>query len=193
MAHSAFVVGVNNGVGQPLGLLQPGRHREAADRAVLGVLLPPVPEQVAAHDALEPDRLRRAHEHRPPADLARASRGSRSGRTRSRDSARCSAVWSNQNCDRPVSTRPLSGISSGSTTSNTEMRSLATINSGRARPRTARGPCPNRGAAARSAHSCDVELGVDSIVERVEDTADVRQRALEIEAGVEPARHRARR
>jgi hypothetical protein len=39
---------------------------------------------------------------------------------------RC-AVCSNQNVDRPVSTRPLSGISSGSTTSNTEIRSDATM------------------------------------------------------------------
>ena len=37
------------------------------------------------------------------------------------------AVCANQNVDSPVSTRPLSGISSGSTTSNTEMRSDATM------------------------------------------------------------------
>src|SRR5207245_9258158 len=36
----------------------------------------------------------------------------------------CSSV--NQKPDRPVSTRPLSGISVGRTTSNVEMRSLAT-------------------------------------------------------------------
>ena len=42
---------------------------------------------------------------------------------------RCRACRSNQKCDRPVSTRPLSGISSGSTTSNTDTRSLATISS----------------------------------------------------------------
>src|SRR3954451_11484473 len=38
-------------------------------------------------------------------------------------------VRANQNADRPVSTRPLSGISVGSTTSKTEMRSLATSSS----------------------------------------------------------------
>src|SRR3954447_20696441 len=37
-----------------------------------------------------------------------------------------SAVRANQTPDSPVSTRPLSGISVGSTTSNVEMRSLAT-------------------------------------------------------------------
>src|SRR5215210_2835765 len=38
-------------------------------------------------------------------------------------------VRANQNPDRPVSTRPLSGISVARTTSNVEMRSLATSNS----------------------------------------------------------------
>ena len=33
--------------------------------------LPRVPEQVAAHDALEADRLRRLHQHRPARDVAR--------------------------------------------------------------------------------------------------------------------------
>src|SRR5262245_42181773 len=36
------------------------------------------------------------------------------------------SVRANQKPERPVSTRPLSGISVGRTTSNTEMRSLAT-------------------------------------------------------------------
>jgi hypothetical protein len=35
-------------------------------------------------------------------------------------------VLANQNPERPVSTRPLSGISVGRTTSNVEIRSLAT-------------------------------------------------------------------
>src|SRR5689334_13539476 len=39
------------------------------------------------------------------------------------------AVRANQNADRPVSTRPLSGIGVGSTTSNVEMRSDATSSS----------------------------------------------------------------
>jgi hypothetical protein len=38
-----------------------------------------------------------------------------------------SAVRSNQKVDRPVSTRPLSGMRSSSTTSNTEIRSDATM------------------------------------------------------------------
>src|SRR5438034_8709380 len=38
-------------------------------------------------------------------------------------------VRANQNADSPVSTRPLSGISVGSTTSKVEMRSLATSSS----------------------------------------------------------------
>ena len=37
-----------------------------------------------------------------------------------------SRVRANQKADRPVSTRPLSGIGVPSTTSNVEMRSLAT-------------------------------------------------------------------
>src|ERR1035437_8499094 len=37
-----------------------------------------------------------------------------------------SAVWANQKRDRPVSTRPLSGIGVGRTTSKAESRSLAT-------------------------------------------------------------------
>ncbi len=40
-----------------------------------------------------------------------------------------SFVRANQNAERPVSTRPLSGISVGRTTSKTEMRSLATSSS----------------------------------------------------------------
>jgi hypothetical protein len=38
-----------------------------------------------------------------------------------------SAVRANQNSERPVRTRPLSGIGLGSTTSKAEMRSLVTI------------------------------------------------------------------
>src|SRR5947208_8306211 len=40
-----------------------------------------------------------------------------------------SSVRANQKPERPVSTRPLSGISVGSTTSKTEIRSLATSSS----------------------------------------------------------------
>src|SRR5262245_17900123 len=40
-----------------------------------------------------------------------------------------SRVRANQNAESPVSTRPLSGISVGSTTSNVEIRSLATSSS----------------------------------------------------------------
>src|SRR5919201_6092556 len=40
-----------------------------------------------------------------------------------------SVVRANQNPDKPVRTRPLSGISVGSTTSNVEIRSLATSSS----------------------------------------------------------------
>ena len=89
--------------------------------------LQPLPEQVAAHDALEPDRPRRVARASPGPRRRPRSRGSRWDRTRSRGWRTMSAVCSNQNCDTPVSTRPLSGISSGSTTSNTETRSLATI------------------------------------------------------------------
>src|SRR3990172_1484399 len=49
-----------------------------------------------------------------------------SGRSASRWFGTISRVRLNQNPDRPVSTRPLSGIALGSTTSNVEMRSVAT-------------------------------------------------------------------
>ena len=45
-----------------------------------------------------------------------------------------SSVRPNQNCERPVSTRPLSGMGVGRTTSNAEMRSDATISSRSPKP-----------------------------------------------------------
>src|SRR5206468_7569907 len=52
-----------------------------------------------------------------------------SSRTASRWFGTSPAVRANQNAERPVSTRPLSGISVGRTTSKVEMRSLATSSS----------------------------------------------------------------
>src|ERR671935_596717 len=49
-----------------------------------------------------------------------------SPRSASRWLGTISFVRANQNAERPVRTRPLSGISVGRTTSNVEMRSLAT-------------------------------------------------------------------
>src|SRR5918999_2623373 len=56
----------------------------------------------------------------------RASVERPSPRTASRWLGTISRVRANQNAERPVSTRPLSGISVGSTTSKVEIRSLAT-------------------------------------------------------------------
>ena len=83
--------------------------------------------QVAADDALERQHLQPAHEHGPAGEvgipgLGREVRGSI-------DSwwlGTISAVWSNQNRESPVRTRPLSGIGVGMTTSKAEMRSEAT-------------------------------------------------------------------
>src|SRR5436190_5556501 len=52
-----------------------------------------------------------------------------SSRSRSRWFRTIELVRANQNADSPARTRPLSGISVGSTTSNVEMRSLATSSS----------------------------------------------------------------
>ena len=79
-----------------------------------------------------------------------------------------SRVRANQNPESPVSTRPLSGISVGSTTSNVEIRSLATSSSRRHPARTARGPCRCRCAwlhtdrfLLRSEAAEPVERGVE--------------------------------
>ena len=68
-----------------------------------------------------------AHEHRPARDFGPAVSGKSVGSDDTRWFGTRSAVCSNQNVDSAVRTRPLSGISSGSTTSNTEMRSDATM------------------------------------------------------------------
>src|SRR5207253_7018825 len=52
-----------------------------------------------------------------------------SARSESRWFGTIAAVCANQYAERPVSTRPLSGISVGSTTSKVEIRSLATSSS----------------------------------------------------------------
>src|ERR1700730_13235258 len=101
-------------------------------------------------------------------------------------------VWSNQYCDTPVSTRPLSGISSGSTTSNTDTRSLATMSS-RSCPTsyTSRTlpeyTCGRPVALSIAALPVMVRQGrrLDP-VELVEGAADVGERTLEVEARVEP-------
>ena len=92
----------------------------------------PLPLEVAARDALERHDVGAAHEER------RAPPGSARRRTAPGTTRRSalttwlptrSAVRSNQWSERPVSTRPLSGIGSGSTTSKALMRSVATSSS----------------------------------------------------------------
>src|ERR671937_542642 len=97
--------------------------------------------------------------------------------------AQIPVVRANQKPDSPVRTRPLSGISVGSTTSNVEMRSLATrsrrSSSSAYSSRTV--PLPT----CRAASGMDGFLLSDEGVETVEDGVDMAHRGVEIEDRVE--------
>ena len=124
---SAFVVGVNSGSGSFSASLEARGRREPTDGSRIAVLAPTVAEHVAAHHAFEQHRPRRSHEHRPSFDVAgdlREVGGIGRDHVVGHERRRC---WSNHHDDRPVRILPLSGISSASTTSNTETRSLATM------------------------------------------------------------------
>src|SRR6266550_21051 len=94
-----------------------------------------------------------------------------------------SFVRANQNAERPVRTRPLSGISVGSTTSKTEMRSLAT----RSRRSSSRAyssrtlPLPT----CRAASGMNRFLLLDEGVQAVEDGVDMTDGRVQVEDGVE--------
>src|ERR1035437_6563011 len=112
-----------------------------------------------------------------------------------------SAVWANQKRDRPVSTRPLSGIGVGRTTSKAAMRSLAT--SSRRSPTSNRSRTlpdrmnpaawtaapaalgsPGRSRAVGSAGGIGgLLLGRDKLIESGHGGGDVAQEVAFVEAG----------
>src|SRR3954451_6773012 len=104
-----------------------------------------------------------------------------SGRTASRWLGQMSCVRANQNAERPVSTRPLSGISVGSTTSKVEMRSLATssnrsssiVKSSRTLP------------LATCTRVSDTDFLLGELVQTVEDGVGVARIGAEVEYGRE--------
>src|SRR3954453_4673223 len=92
-------------------------------------------------------------------------------------------VRANQKPERPVSTRPLSGISVGRTTSNVEMRSLATSKS-----RSSSSAYSSRTFSlptCRAASGMNRFLLSDEGVEAVEHGLDVTHGRVEVEDGVE--------
>src|SRR5215216_4289560 len=94
-----------------------------------------------------------------------------------------SRVRANQKAERPVRTLPLSGISVGRTTSNVEMRSLAT-SSRRSSSRAYSSrtfPLPTWSAAS----DMNGFLLLDEGVQTVEDPIDVRHRRARVEDGIE--------
>src|SRR3954469_14082112 len=94
-----------------------------------------------------------------------------------------SCVRANQNADSPVRTRPLSGISVGSTTSKVEMRSLAT--SSRRSSSSAKISRTLPLAICAGASGMDDSLVGHERPQALENRRDVLHRGLE----VEDARH----
>src|SRR5205814_5388216 len=92
----------------------------------------------------------------------------------------------NQKAERPVRTRPLSGISVGRTTSKVEIRSLATSSSrSSSRAYSSRTfPLPTCAVAS----GMDGLLGSDERVQALEDDVDVTDGGLEVEDTVERLR-----
>src|SRR5256886_10981488 len=97
----------------------------------------------------------------------------------------CSSV--NQKPERPVSTRPLSGISVGRTTSKVEMRSLATSSRSSSSSSKISRTLPLARCTAGSGTQ-DFLLPVGERGESLEQDVHVGERGLEIEAVVEPGR-----
>src|SRR4029453_2497656 len=94
------------------------------------------------------------------------------------------AVFENQNRDRPVSTRPLSGISVGRTTSNAERRSDATSSS-RSSPIAYRSrTLPERTNEPATVLAGDMDLCLQA-VESGDDRGDVAEERGIVEACVE--------
>src|SRR3954452_11726460 len=92
-----------------------------------------------------------------------------------------SRVRANQNADRPVRTRPLSGISVGRTTSKVEMRSLATSSSRSSSIVKSSRTFPL--ATCTSVSDTDFLLG--ELVQTVEDGVGVACVGAEVEGGLE--------
>src|SRR5215203_4425607 len=94
-------------------------------------------------------------------------------------------VRANQNAERPVSTRPLSGISVGRTTSKVEMRSDATSSS--------RSPSSAYSSRTLPLPTCRVS-GIDGLplsderVQALEDGVDVTDGCCEVEDGFDAVR-----
>src|SRR3954468_9068394 len=90
-----------------------------------------------------------------------------------------SRVRANQNADRPVSTRPLSGISVGRTTSKVEMRSLAT-----SRSRSSSIVKSSRTFPLATCTSVsDIHFLLGELVQAVEDGVGVARVRAEVEGG----------
>src|SRR3954447_463876 len=91
-----------------------------------------------------------------------------------------SAVVANQNRDKPVSTRPLSGISVGRTTSNALSRSEATRRRRSSATAYRSRTLPDR----RNVSASGIELDLQAI-ETGDDGGDVAQEGVVVEAGIE--------
>src|SRR5690242_13687772 len=92
-------------------------------------------------------------------------------------------VRANQNADSPVSTRPLSGISVGRTTSNVEIRSLAT--SSRRSSSSAKSSRTFPLATCTTASGMNGFLLCGQSAETLEDGVDVPNGCLEVEDRVQ--------
>ena len=167
-------------LGQAVALAQAGRQRDAAHGPVLR--------------GTPSSRSRRGSRGRRPRPAATSARRQTITRPRSvgrRSPASVESRWlgtidrvsANQNRDRPVRTRPLSGMAVGSTTSNALIRSLATSSSrpsGRSyRSRT----LPDRTIRVSGRHG--TPRGRHERIEAVDDRVDVAQEGRLVEAGVE--------
>src|SRR4051794_7869188 len=106
--------------------------------------------------------------------------GISSGRTPTRWFGTRSSVRANQNRDRPVRTRPLSGISVGRTTSKALSRSEATRRRRSSETAYRSRTLPDR----RNVSASGIELDLQA-VETGDDGGDVAQEGVVVEAGIE--------
>src|SRR5918911_5585614 len=113
-----------------------------------------------------------------------------SGRSASRWLGTISRVRANQNPERPVSTRPLSGISVGRTTSKVEIRSLATSSRRSASSSNSSRTLPLPTCTAASGMNWFLPPGQSG--EPLEDRVDVTRVPVEVEdvLDVDPGRNR---
>ena len=173
-------------LGQPLGLPQARRARRT--RRPCPALRTPASRRRTGSRARRTRAGSAASTARawPGPRRRRRSPGSRSGRRRSRGSRRCRCVRSNQKCDRPVSTRPLSGISSGQ--HDVEHRDAVARDHQQPVVADLVELAHLARVEVRQRGRCHVTSEVPERVQRVEDAAGVGERALEVEAGVEARR-----